>query len=285
MAKALRWAGYVLAVLLILLLLAVGWIWFASSRALAERPDALQENLVRPTAAQLADGQRQLRVLGCISCHGENLEGKPFIDDAKIALLNASNLTRVAARASDRQLAQAIRQGLGHDGRSLVIMPSEHYQFLTDQEVSAVIAAIRRMTKTGSDQPPVKLGPIGRFALATGRLPTVPEKVAAYRASRIADLGPQYAAGRHLVETVCSGCHGPDLKGQELEPGVFSTDLNLAAGYDLAQFRTLMKTGAAPSGKDLGLMARIARADFSHMRDDEIAAIHAYLVERARRAP
>jgi mono/diheme cytochrome c family protein len=285
MAKALRWAGLVLATLLILILLAAGWIWVASSRALASRVDPAVETLVQPTAAQLADGPRQLRVLGCVSCHGENLAGKPFIDDAKVGLLNASNLTLIAAKASDQQLAQAIRQGIGHDGRSLLVMPAEHYQFLTDQEVAAVIAAIRKNPRTGVDQPPVKLGPIGRFALATGRLPTVPDKAAEYRASRIADLGPEHAIGRHLVETVCSGCHGPDLKGQELEPGVFSTDMNIAGSYDLAQFRALMKTGAAPSGKDLGLMARIARTDFSHMRDDEIAAIHAYLVERAKRAP
>ena len=285
MAKALRWAGYVLAVLLILLLLAAGWIWFASNRALAARVDATPEKLVQPTAAQLADGPRQLKVLGCVSCHGANLEGKPFISDARVALLNASNLTQLATTATNQQLAQAIRQGIGHDGRSLLVMPSEHYQFLTDQELAAVIAAIRRLRKTGNVQAPVKVGPIGRFALASGRLPTSPEKVASYRAARIADFGPQYATGRHLVETVCSGCHGRDLKGQELEPGVFSTDLNIAGGYDLNQFRTLMKTGAAPSGKDLGLMARIARADFSHMRDDEVAAIHAYLVERAKRAP
>ena len=285
MAKALRWAGYVLAAILILLMLAAGWIWFASSRALAARPEAQKERLVQPNAAQLADGSRQLRVLGCITCHGEKLEGKPFIDDPKIGLLTASNLTLVAAKADDQQLAQAIRQGIGYDGRSLLVMPSEHYQFLTDQEVAAVIAAIRQYPRTGVEQPPVRLGPIGRFALASGRLPTTPALAEKYRASRIADLGPRYAQGRHLVETVCSGCHGPDLKGRELEPGVFSTDLKLAAGYDLNQFRMLMKTGIAPSGKDLGLMARIARADFSHMRDDEIAAVHAYLVERAERAP
>lgn len=285
MAKALRWAGYLLAALLLLLLLMAAWIWFASSRALAERPEAARENLVRPTPAQLADGPRQLRVLGCMSCHGDKLEGGPFLSDPKIALLNASNLTHVAAKASDQQIAQAIRQGIGHDGRPLVIMPSEHYQFLTDQEVAALIAAIRQMPRTGSDQAPVRPGPIGRLALVTGRIPVAPQVAETYRASRIADLGPQYAVGRHLVETVCSGCHGPDLKGRELEPGVFSTDLNIAGGYDLDQFRALMKTGAAPSGKDLGLMARIARADFSHMREDEVAAIHAYLVERASRAP
>ena len=285
MAKALRWAGYLLAALVALLLLAAGWIWFASNRALGTRIDAAPETLVQPTVAQLADGPRQLRVLGCFSCHGPNLEGKPFLDDGKIALLNASNLTRVAARSSDQQLAQAIRQGIGYDGRTLLVMPSEHYQFLTDQEVSALIAAIRKMPQAGADQPPVRLGPIGRFALATGRLPTAPVQVANYRAARIADLGTEYALGRHLVETNCSGCHGPNLKGKEVEPGTVSTDLSIAGAYDPVQFRTMMRTGVAPGGKKLGMMGVVAREDFSHMRDDEIAAVHAYLQERARRAP
>ena len=285
MAKALRWAGYVLAVLFILLLLAAGWIWFASSRVLAARVEPVRERLVQPTAAQLADGPRQLRVLGCIGCHGQKLQGDPFIDDGKIAKLYAPNLTLLAAKASDQQLAQAIRQGIGHDGRSLVVMPAESYQFLTDQEVASLIAAIRAIPKNGVEQPALRVGPIGRFALATGRFPTIPALAERYRASRIADLGPEYAAGRHLVETNCTGCHGPDLKGKELEPGTVSADLAITGAYDQEQFRTLLRTGAAPGGKKLGLMARIAQKDLRHMRDDEIAAIHAYLVERARRAP
>ncbi|HET7710271.1 MAG TPA: cytochrome c [Sphingomicrobium sp.] len=285
MVKVLRWAGYVLAAILILLLLAAGWIWFASNRALAARVEPAQERLVRPSPAQLADGPRQLRVLGCLTCHGDKLEGDAFLKDDKIALLNASNLTRVAARASDQQLAQAIRQGIGHDGRSLLVMPSEHYQFLTDQEVTALIAAIRKMPQTGTDQPPVSLGPIGRVALLTGKLPVAPVRAADYRSSRIADLGPAYAIGRHIVETNCTGCHGPNLKGAEIKPGTVSTDLEIVGAYDLAQFKAMMRTGVAPGGKKLGMMGEAARDDFSHLRDDELTAIHAYLVERAKRAP
>lgn len=285
MTKALRWAGYAVGGLLVLILLAAAAVWLLSARALAERVEPQHETLAAPTAAQLADGPRQLRVLGCMSCHGDNLEGKPLISDAKIAVLNASNLTLIAAKASDQQLARAIRQGLGHDGRSLLVMPSESYQFLTDQEVAALILAIRKLPRTGKEQPPVKVGPIGRLALTTGRLPPIPVLADQYRQSRIADFGPEHAVGRHLVEVNCTGCHGPDLKGKELEPGVFSADLAITGAYDLPQFQALIRTGAAPGGKKLGLMARIAQKDLSHMRDDEIAAIHGYLVERARRAP
>ena len=285
MARVLRWAGYAVGGLVLLVLLAAAYIWFASSQKLHAKIAPAAERLEAPTPAQLADAPRQLRVLGCLGCHGEKLEGDAFIDDPKIALLNASNLTLVAARASDQQLARAIRQGIGHDGRNMLVMPSESYQFLTNQEVAALIAAIRRFPRVGSDQPALRIGPIGRYAVATGRLPTIPVLSEQYRASRIADLGPEYAVGRHLVETNCSGCHGPDLKGKELEPGTVSADLAITGAYDLDQFQAMLRTGAAPGGKKLGLMAEVAKNDFRHLRDDEIAAVHAYLAERARRAP
>ena len=54
MRTFLRWLGYGLVVLLILILLAAAWIWFASSRELGRRYTAASENLIR-APAQLAE--------------------------------------------------------------------------------------------------------------------------------------------------------------------------------------------------------------------------------------
>ena len=62
MAKVLRWTGYVLGVLLLLALLAAAYVWLASNRKLNAHVEAKPERLVVPTAAQLADGPRQLRI-------------------------------------------------------------------------------------------------------------------------------------------------------------------------------------------------------------------------------
>ena len=59
--------------------------------------------------------------------------------------------------------------------------------------------------------------------------------------------------------------------------------LSIAGAYDLDQFRTLLRTGRPPSGRDLGLMARVARQDFSHLNDAEIAQLYQYLRARAER--
>lgn len=54
---------------------------------------------------------------------------------------------------------------------------------------------------------------------------------------------------------------------------------------DLPEFQRLMRTGVASGNRKLGLMAEVSRNDFRHLTDGEIAAIHAYLKERAARMP
>ena len=60
-------------------------------------------------------------------------------------------------------------------------------------------------------------------------------------------------------------------------------DLTIAGAYDASAFTTLMRTGVPPGGRKLKLMGQIARDDFSHMTDAEIAQVYAYLQARARR--
>ena len=281
--KLLRWLGYGLAILAGIAVVAALIVYVLSQRALANAPDPQPSHLAKPTPAQLADGRRQLHILGCANCHAENLQGQVFLDDPKLARIYAPNLTLVAAKASDDQLEQAIRQGIGHDGRALVIMPAAEYQFLTDSEVAALIAAIRATPKGGKEQPARSIGPVGRIGLLAGKFRTQPDLVKEYRASPIPDLGPRFARGRHLVQTGCIDCHGAKLQGIEIEPGVVSADLAIAGAYDLEQFKALLRTGVPPSHKDLKLMDDVAKTDLKHFNDDEIAAIHAYLVELAQR--
>jgi mono/diheme cytochrome c family protein len=285
MAKILRWAGYLIGVLLVLVVVAMAYVWIGSSAKLNASVEAKAAKLSKPTPAQLADGSRQLHVLGCRTCHGDGLQGKVFLDEPGVGKVFAPNLTLVAAKATDGQLDHAIRQGIGHDGRPLLIMPSEGYQFLTDAESAALIAAIRALPRGGKEQPKAQIGPMGRLGIALGKFSTGPELVETFRKNQIPDLGRQFAAGRHLVATNCAECHGPQLHGQEVEPGVVSPDLEIAGAYDLDQFRKMLRTGVGPGGKDLGLMGRIARNDFKYLTDQEISDIHAYLAERARRMP
>ena len=59
----------------------------------------------------------------------------------------------------------------------------------------------------------------------------------------------------------------------------------MVGAYDLPAFSKLMRTGVPADGRKLKLMDEVARNDFSHLTDEELSALHAYLVERARRVP
>jgi len=284
MRKALRWLGYILVAILVLLVLFAAWVWFASGRVLNGSHAAAPERLAAPSAAQLADAGRQARILGCANCHGRELEGAMMFDAQPFATVWAPNLTELAPRVSDQQLAQAIRQGIGHDGRALHIMPSSTYSRLSDQEVAAIIAAVRAAPRAGGPVSPIQWGPIGRFALATGGLQPVMATLEDYRIRQPYDTGPGEAAGRRLAATTCAGCHGPDLTGGAAEgPGNPPPDLAIVGAYDLAQFRTLMRTGIPPGGRDLGLMKEVSERDFAYYSDEEIGQLHAYLRARAQR--
>ena len=178
MRKLVRWLGYGLAAILALLLLAVAAVWLLSSQKLNARVPAKPERLAAPSPEQLADAERQARTLGCFSCHGEGMRGNKMFDEPKVGTIWASNLTRVAERATDEQLARGIRQGIGADGRPLFVMQSEVFQHLTDGETAALISLIRALPKGGADTPPNRYGPVGRIGLALGKFRTAPEVVA-----------------------------------------------------------------------------------------------------------
>lgn len=285
MAKLLRWTGYVLGVLLLIVLAVAAFVWIVSSGKLNGRAEARPERLIPIHQANLEEGQHLLLTRACAECHGPDLRGAKFLDVPNVATIYAPNLTLVAKQASDQQLAQAIRQGIGHQGEALLVMPSESYQNFTDAEVSALIKAIRATPAGGDRTPPRNIGPLGRLGLIAGQFKMAPQLVQEYSDAQAADLGPNFAAGRHIAATVCSGCHGSTLSGKEAEPGTVAPDLTMAGGYDLPAFAKLMRTGLPPSGRELKMMTGVSRKAFSHLTDQEIEELHAYLVERAKRAP
>lgn len=252
-----------------------------SERVLRQRWQDVTENLVPASTALREDAPRQLRILGCLSCHGESLQGSKLFDEPGVATLYAPNLTLLAREASDAQLDRAIRQGIGTDGRALFGMPSAAYSRLSDEATSALIAALRTVPVGGTMQPSPTVGLLGRVGLVTGRFKTQVELVAEFQAHEPPDFGSDLARGRDIARVRCAECHGPDLQGGQPKPGTFAPDLGIVAAYDAAAFAKLMKEGVALGDRGLDLMGRVSRSDLSALSDDEIAALYAYLARRA----
>ena len=207
MRKALRWLGFGLGGLVVLLLAAAIVVFIWSEIILGRDYAIAAEALPAPSAAETAEAPRLARVLGCLGCHGEGLKGKLMFDAPGVARVVAPNITEIAAKSTDRQLAAGIRQGIGHDGRALYIMPSPMYSRLTDRETASLVAWIRTLPRAEGQTEGLSAGPLGRLGLVFGAFPP------AGAGCGVPDPGadrprPEHEAARHLAATACSECHG-----------------------------------------------------------------------------
>ena len=283
MKRLLRWTGYVAGGLVALVVLAMLGIFGTSEWVLRRGHAAVPEKLELPSRAQLADAPRQAKLLGCVSCHGEGLGGREFLDVPNVVRIYAPNIPAIAARSTDHQIARAIRQGVGHDGRRLFVMPSANYQRLSDGEVSALIAYIRGLPVGPGATEGFSARPIGRVAIATGKLQPQVAKLDWYRTTGPIPAGKVHDTGQQMAGKYCGDCHGPALEGLTMESGDTAPNLSIAGAYDLDQFRTLMRTGKAAGNREVGLMSKVARDDFSHLTDAELKTLHGYLRARAEK--
>lgn len=229
----------------------------------------------------VARGEHLGTIYGCNGCHDKALTGEEWINDPMMGRLFTANLTRAMPHYTDAQLARAIRGGIRADGSALWNMPSESWVDVTDAEMADLLAWLRTHPPTGAETPRMSLGPMGRLALLVGKLKPTTTYVAEARANPAFDGGPAFARGRYLATTVCSECHGSDMKGR---PGD-TPDLLIAASYDLPMFTRLMRTGVAMDGREKGLMTEVAKGRFSHLTDQDVADLHVYFTARAQAAP
>lgn len=227
--------------------------------------------------ALVAEGERLARVRGCFGCHGPALEGRTFMDEPWVARIVAPNLTRVVPEYSDAELERLIRRGVRRGGGGVWVMPSNMYYHLSDDDLAAVVAYLRSVPPRDGPAFEVELRLLGRFEAVTGKYPPVTEEIDTAQPRLMVDRSDPVSWGRYLATTACTECHGATLEG-----GGNTPDLRIAAAHTREQFTRLMRTGIGLGERELGLMKRVALSRFSYLTDEEIAALHAYLLHRAR---
>lgn len=234
--------------------------------------------------SQIQHGERLARVLGCKGCHGQNLQGQPWSEEADRAISFSSNLTRVLPDYSDAALERAIRGGVRADGTPLWDMPSEIFTELEPADMAALIAYLRTQPPAGHVHPRIVFGPRGRREVTAGTYRPAPQLVQARRGQGPARFDAAHDTARYMIRATCGECHGVTLTGDTWPAGERSPpDLNVVAGYTRADFRRLMRTGVATGERQVGLMSQVARGRFVHLTDAEVDAIYDYLAARARR--
>lgn len=280
MKRLIDWAARIAVGVAVLLAVVVGGLWIASEAVIGRTHDVAGTPLPPGMVAAASEqrGRHLAQVFGCTGCHGGDLRGELFFDEANVAVLHATNLTRLAAGRSDAVLERAVRHGVAHDGRGLWIMPSSAFADMRDEDLAAILAYLRSLPPGGPERPRLRALALARIGMVTGRF--ADEAVTLRRRGPAAppDAGAIHAEGRYLAAMACAECHGPTLGGGG---ALDAPDLAVAAAYEPEAFRRLMRTGRAAGDREVGLMSEMSRTRFVHFTDAEIDQLHGYLRARA----
>jgi cytochrome c553 len=272
--------------LLALIVAVVGALYVLTEPRLRKRHAITPHSLTLPRdSPSLADGERLAAIRGCTTCHGAHGQGDIMIDSFMIGRIVSPNLTIAVRDYSDVQLEAIIRQGVRPDGTSVVAMPSEMFSVLTDEDLGKILAYLRTLPPSEGNERSRRLGPMARLAFLLGEFSPAAEGVRKARAlaSSFPTTPDPNVRGGYLARTVCTECHGLDLRGHEGNLGGSIPDLVIAVAYSREDFTRLMRTGKALGDRELRpSMSQVARRRFSRFTDAEISDLHSYLVARAQ---
>ena len=284
----LRFLGRLGAVVLALVLLGVGTAYVASERKLRKTYDTSVDPVHVPTdSASIARGEHLVRnVIDCTICHGDDLGGAVYSSSPAIGTVAGPNLTRgkggIGASYTDVDYVRAIRRGVKPDGRSLIVMPSEVFTHLSEEDMGAVLAFLKQAPPVDRDVPKSGFGPVGRALLAMGKM----NILVAGKTPRLTppasvprDTTPAY--GKYIADiSGCHGCHGYGLSGGKVAgpPGLPPASNLTPAGigsWTEADLVRALRVGKRPNGTTLDEF--MPWKVFRGMTDAEIHAIWLYL--------
>lgn len=280
----LKWGGLVLSGLLTLvfaLLLVVSLVGFY--RLNQTYPNPVANVTVAGTPEQIARGEKFAQL--CAGCHSSTqqppLIGQNFGEGGPpIGTLYAPNLTPAhLAEWSDGEIIRAIREGVGRDGRSLIIMPANIFHNLSDEDVQSIVAYLRAQPAVEPDTPPKKISVIGALLVNTAPIFTAQEPITAPVVAP--PEGPTAEYGEYLVSVLaCHECHGANLTGgvaSGLGPPPGPNLTQIVPNWSEEGFITFFRTGTDPEEHAVDPEMMPWKEYSAFATDDELRAIYAYL--------
>ncbi|HTR66973.1 MAG TPA: c-type cytochrome [Terriglobales bacterium] len=292
--------GGLLLLLIAAISFTIGWRPFFGPKA-----RALTSRKFEASPARLERGKYIAETSGCLGCHSPHdwkAWGAPYVpgqegsgeimpfDDLPGRIV-APNLTpdpeTGAGNWTDDELARAIREGIGHDGRALFpMMPYQRLRRMSDEDLASVIVYLRSLPPVRHQLPPTEIIFPVKYLIRSAPAPLtspVPEP----------DHSDPVKWGAYLVNrTACEECHtaqhqGTPVKGLRFAGGFplngpfghvaaanITPDASGIGYYDEALFIQVMRTGYV---KARPLNSIMPFREFKNFTDDDLKAIFAYL--------
>jgi mono/diheme cytochrome c family protein len=280
---AARWALVALATLPALLFaLVAGLVGYGYYQLYRPRSAPAVALDTTTTLERIARG-KHLALTTCVACHTQDgqlpLSGGIDLSSHSpmpIGRLVPPNLTPDGSlkERSDAQIAQAIRNGLHENGRTL-LMPTEALRNLSDEDVASLIAFLRSQPPVQNETPPFSPSPLLAFFFGSGlaELGSPPRTEPIFAPPKQPD--PTYGA-YVLSYQDCRACHGADLNGSSGGLGPAAPSVRAIVGaWTLEQFIQTMRTGVDPGGH--AIQPPMPWEMIGRMDDVELAALYHYI--------
>ncbi len=239
-------------------------------------------------AAHVAQGRYLFNTRGCATCHGSNGAGGVVIDSGKM-LVVAPNITAGANSATGayqtRDWVRTLRHGVKPDATPVMIMPSEDYARLSDDDVAAIIGYVLQLPPVDGQRAQVRLPLMVKVMYAYGAVRDAAE-IIDHTLPPAAPVAPRVtlAHGAYVAHS-CIGCHGENMSGGRIPgaPAEWPAPANLTPGPGSAMtrypnadvFMRMLRSGQRPDGTPISPVMPFPA--LGEMTEVDVRALHAYL--------
>ena len=239
--------------------------------------------------ASLSQGRYLFSTRGCADCHGANGAGREIIRSGRMLVVSpaiAPGPVSVTTHYTAADWVRTLRHGVKPDGRPVMIMPSEDYNRLTNDDVAALIAYVRTLPPVEGRVGVVHLPLMVKVMYGFGYVKDASEMIN-HRLPPEQPVAPtvSLAHGKYVANS-CMGCHGATFSGGRIpgSPPEWPAPANLTPGPGSAMARyasvesfiAMLRTGKRPDGTPIS--AVMPFASLKEMNDTDVRALHAYLL-------
>jgi mono/diheme cytochrome c family protein len=226
---------------------------------------------------------------GCADCHGETGQGKVMIEESGGMYVKAPNITSGAGspveKYTEADWVRTIRHGVKPSGKPVLIMPSEDYNRLTDDDLGNIVAYVRQLPSQPGGIVEMRLPFIFKTVYALGVYNDAATKID--HSLPPSQPVPASVSTEHgaYVANACIGCHGAKLAGGKIPgaPPDWPPAANLTSvadgamrNYpDAAAFAKTMRSGVRPDGSKISAVMPFAA--LRSMNDVDLMAMYLHL--------
>jgi mono/diheme cytochrome c family protein len=283
-----KWLSCTILFLLLLITLAYSFIYIRTEERINRNYSFTEPELAIPAdSLSIEKGAHLYQIRSCIDCHGANLEGGVFKDEAMLLQLTAPNITMgeggLPEDFSIQDWVRVLRHGVDKNGKSLWLMPAHESTLLSKEDLANLIAYCQSVPPVDNTPKQLKkMGPIGRIIMMLDEIVILPAERIDHQAAIATTKPVEGIAYGQYLSTSCQGCHRPNLKGGgPAAPGFPPVPDITATGatgkWSEEQFINTLRNGKTPEGK-------LLRNEFmpweniKHFSDEELMAIKSYLL-------